>query len=41
MMGSVEALGIGSIYDSEVETIRYDASQGYVLTHNNNKLALY
>jgi hypothetical protein len=39
--GSVEALGIGSIYDSEVETIRYDASQGYILTQNNKKLKVY
>ena len=39
--GLLEVFGIGGIYDAEVETIRYDASQGYVLAHNNNKIALY
>ncbi len=39
--GLLEVFGIGGIYDSEVETIRYDGSQGYVLTHNNNKIDLY
>ena len=40
--GVLEVLGVGAIYDSEVETIRYDASQGYVLTHNNdNKISIY
>jgi len=39
--GLLEVFGIGSIYDAEVETIRYDSSQGYVLTHNTNKIALY
>ena len=32
--GKKEVLGVGGIYDSEVETIRYDASQGFVLSHN-------
>ena len=39
--GLLEVFGIGDIYDAEVETIRYDASQGYVLAQNNNKIALY
>tara|TARA_R110002049_G_scaffold44913_2_gene131406 strand:+ start:1286 stop:4561 length:3276 start_codon:yes stop_codon:yes gene_type:complete len=34
--GMVEVLGVGGIYDSEVETIRYDASKGYILTHNSD-----
>ena len=34
--GMFEVLGVGGIYDSEVETIRYDASKGYLLTHNSN-----
>ena len=38
--GLVEVLGIGSIYDSEVETIRYDASSGYVLTKDNDQIKL-
>jgi hypothetical protein len=38
---SVKVFGIGSIYDSEVETIRYDASQGYVLTKDNDQIKLY
>jgi hypothetical protein len=29
--GRLEILGVGNIYDAEVETIRYDASRGYVL----------
>ena len=29
--GNLEVLGIGALYDAEVETIRYDGSQGYVL----------
>ncbi|WP_142784338.1 VCBS repeat-containing protein [Changchengzhania lutea] len=39
--GLLELLGVGSIYDSEVETIRYDASQCYILTYNNNKISDY
>lgn len=34
--GILEIVGVGSIYDAEVETIRYDASKGYVLTVNNS-----
>ena len=30
--GKNEILGIGNIYDAEVETIRYDASRGYILS---------
>lgn len=29
--GHLDIIGIGAIYDAEVETIRYDANQGYVL----------
>ena len=29
--GNMDILGIGAIYDAEVETIRYDANYGYVL----------
>lgn len=32
-----EVLGTGTIYDAEVETIRYDASQGYILSKNGTK----
>ncbi|MCO4820479.1 MAG: VCBS repeat-containing protein [Flavobacteriaceae bacterium] len=28
---NLEVIGMGSVYDAEVETIRYDASRGYVL----------
>ncbi|GGD18169.1 VCBS repeat-containing protein [Hyunsoonleella pacifica] len=33
---SLEVLGVGTVHDAEVETIRYDASQGYVLKTNSN-----
>ncbi len=39
--GLSEVIGVGSIYDSEVETIRYDASKGYILTNNNDSISLY
>lgn len=29
--GAMDILGVGAIYDAEVETIRYDANYGYVL----------
>ena len=29
--GALDILGIGAIYDAEVETIRYDSNYGYVL----------
>lgn len=32
--GLVDILGIGAIYDAEVETIRYDSNFGYVLLNN-------
>ncbi len=32
--GYLDIFGIGNIYDTEVETIRYDASQGYILLGN-------
>lgn len=31
-----EVIGVGAIYDAEVETIRYDASQGYILKSDSN-----
>ena len=31
-----EVIGVGVIYDAEVETIRYDASQGYILKSDSN-----
>ncbi|TBN04055.1 RNA-binding protein [Hyunsoonleella flava] len=31
-----EVLGVGTIYNAEVETVRYDASQGYVLQAKEN-----
>lgn len=31
-----EVIGVGAIYDAEVETIRYDASQGYILNSDSN-----
>ncbi|NNK21986.1 MAG: RNA-binding protein, partial [Winogradskyella sp.] len=36
-----EVIGIGGIYDAEVETIRYDASKGYALTQNQSKLTTF
>jgi hypothetical protein len=35
--GVDEIIGVGSIYDAEVETIRYDASRGYILDINMNE----
>jgi enediyne biosynthesis protein E4 len=32
--GFLDVFGVGNVYDSEVETIRYDASKGYVLLGN-------
>ena len=29
--GNMDVLGVGAIYDAEVETIRYDSNYGYVL----------
>ena len=29
--GNLDILGVGAIYDAEVETIRYDSNYGYVL----------
>ena len=37
----LEVIGIGSIYGAEVETIRYDASNGYILTHNNGNSSIF
>ena len=35
--GYLDIFGVGNIYSSEVETIRYDASKNYVLLGNKNK----
>ncbi len=34
--GHKDIMGIGAIYDAEVETIRYDSNYGYVLLGNGN-----
>ncbi|WP_461587434.1 VCBS repeat-containing protein [Winogradskyella sp.] len=37
-----EIVGVGNIYDAEVETVRYDASNGFILTKNrDNNLSMY
>jgi len=33
--GHQDIIGVGNLYDAEVETIRYDASKGYVLLGNS------
>ena len=32
--GFLDVFGVGNVYDSEVETIKYDASKGYLLLGN-------
>ncbi|RZV65476.1 MAG: RNA-binding protein [Flavobacteriaceae bacterium] len=34
--GYLDIVGVGNIYDAEVETVRYDASKGYVLLGSKN-----
>jgi hypothetical protein len=34
--GIKDLIGVGNLYDAEVETVRFDASRGYVLTANND-----
>ncbi len=34
--GLLDIMGVGAIYDAEVETIRYDSNYGYVLLNNGN-----
>ena len=34
--GNLDIVGVGAIYDAEVETIRYDANFGYVLLGNGD-----
>ncbi|TNJ45268.1 VCBS repeat-containing protein [Tamlana fucoidanivorans] len=34
--GFIDVLGVGNVYDAEVETIRYDASKGYILLGNSS-----
>ena len=36
MDGNLDIVGVGAIYDSEVETIRYDSNYGYVLLGDGN-----
>ncbi|WP_345191132.1 VCBS repeat-containing protein [Algibacter agarivorans] len=38
--GYLDVFGVGNIFDAEVETIRYDASKGYVLLGNKTTGAL-
>ncbi|WP_411893803.1 VCBS repeat-containing protein [Winogradskyella sp. A2] len=38
---SPEVIGLGDIYDAEVETVRYDASKGYILTQNGDSIFTY
>ena len=33
--GYLDLFGVGNVYDTEVETIRYDASKGYLLLGND------
>lgn len=33
----IKVLGVGNIYEAEVETVRYDASKGYTLQQNKTK----
>lgn len=35
--GHLDIFGVGNIYQAEVETIRYDASMGYILLGNNQQ----
>ena len=39
--GYLDIFGVGNIYDSEVETIRYDASMGYILSGDDKKSFQY
>ena len=34
--GFKDVIGMGNLYDAEVETVCYDTSQGYVLVGNSN-----
>ncbi len=34
MDGYPDIFGVGNVFDAEVETIRYDASKGYILLGN-------
>ena len=34
--GILDIYGVGNIYDAEIETIKYDASKGYILLGNKN-----
>lgn len=34
--GTLDIFGVGNIYEAEVETVRYDASQGYILNNDIN-----
>ncbi len=37
--GRQEIIGVGSIYDAEVETIRYDASKGFMLNYDTREFS--
>ena len=39
--GKLDIMGVGAMYDAEVETIRYDSNFGYVLLGDNNGNFIY
>lgn len=39
--GHVDVIGVGAIYDAEVETIRYDSNYGYVLINDGQGKLIY
>lgn len=39
--GFLDIFGVGNVYDAEVETIRYDASKGYILLGNDTEMYQY
>ena len=34
--GFKDLIGVGNLYDAEVETVRYDAAQGYILLNDGH-----
>ena len=39
--GYLDVFGVGNVFDAEVETIRYDASKGYVLLGDDKETFIY